>query len=397
MKKAIIVVVTSIILLDASSLAEATTVDISVATDKPTYVLGEGVKVFVTAYNPNPLPVTLFFGSSVQASYLMDGVFRKVFTRFPWVVIIPAYNTHTWKLRHGPHEMTIYPLAVGTHTVVGEVVGYGQSAPIEFEVVRPIDASIEIDPHIFNIQSKGKWLTCHIWLPEDYNVADIEPNSVRLEKVIPAEWIWFEEEQEFAIAKFSRSELQNILELGDVELTITGELIDGTIFEGTDTIKVLDKARPESKPRPALVNSNSKVEDGIEYYIQTDKSVYKLGEQVQMLYRVTNLRDEDVTFSFPHFPVWNFWVEKDGEYIYRAVNGWFEEVTEFTLSPGETKQCPYPDGPSIWNMRDREGNLVTPGEYHIIGGLYAGDDYFYDWYDYTKVAVTIKIVGKSAD
>jgi len=29
---------------------------------------------------------------------------------------------------------------------------------------------------------------------------------------------------------------------------------------------------------------------GIEYYMQTDKSVYKLGEKVKMLYRVTNLK-----------------------------------------------------------------------------------------------------------
>jgi len=31
--------------------------------------------------------------------------------------------------------MTEYPLAIGTHSVVGEVVGYGDSAPIQFEVV----------------------------------------------------------------------------------------------------------------------------------------------------------------------------------------------------------------------------------------------------------------------
>jgi hypothetical protein len=38
-----------------------------------------------------------------------------------------------------------------------------------------------------------------------------------------------------------------------------------------------------------LVNSNSIVQDDIEYYIQTNKAVYDLGENVEMLYRVTNL------------------------------------------------------------------------------------------------------------
>jgi hypothetical protein len=56
----------------------------------------------------------------------------------------------------------------------------------------------------------------------------------------------------------------------------------------------------------ATVNSNSIIQDDIEYYIQTDKSVYNLGEDVEMLYRVTNLRSEDVEFYFPNSPAWNF-------------------------------------------------------------------------------------------
>jgi len=140
--------------------------------------------------------------------------------------------------------------------------------------------------------------------------------------------------------------------------------------------------------RANFINPNSVVEDGIEYYLQTDKSNYDLGEEVQMLYRVTNLGNEDATFSFPHSPEWNFWVERDGEDIWRAVNGWYMMITVFTLSSGESVEFPTDSQPYIWNMRDNGDNLVHVGEYNVIGGLYAGTGE----YDSTRVSVSIEIV-----
>lgn len=119
--------------------ANAVIVDISVATNKSTYLLGEEVTVFVTAYNPNPQPTVLYFGSALQASYLMDGIFD--WTQGKWFADvlterpIGPYDSCTWNLIHGSDEMSLYPLNIGTHNVVGEVVGYGWSTPIEFEVI----------------------------------------------------------------------------------------------------------------------------------------------------------------------------------------------------------------------------------------------------------------------
>ncbi|GAH95781.1 unnamed protein product, partial [marine sediment metagenome] len=111
-----------------------------------------------------------------------------------------------------------------------------------YEYSPPVPAEVRIVPRTINLQSSGKWITCYIWLPEDYNVADIDPNSVFLEDEIGAQSFRVDEQEQVAIAKFSRSEVQAILKTGEVELTITGRLTDGTIFEATDVIRVLNKA-----------------------------------------------------------------------------------------------------------------------------------------------------------
>ncbi len=110
-----------------------------------------------------------------------------------------------------------------------------------------IEAAIDIDPDTLNLSSKGKWITCYICLPEDYDVADIDPNSVLLEYEIQPESFRLDEQQQVAIAKFSRSEVQGILDVGEVELTITGQLMDGTVFEGTDVIRVINKGSGKSE------------------------------------------------------------------------------------------------------------------------------------------------------
>ena len=112
---------------------------------------------------------------------------------------------------------------------------------------------IDIDPNTLNLNSKGKWITCYLWLPEGYNVADVEPNTVMLGYSIPADWIWFDEETQLLMAKFRRSAVESWLieqELsGEVELSMTGALIDETTFGGTDTIRLIgeDKNKNNSE------------------------------------------------------------------------------------------------------------------------------------------------------
>ena len=105
----------------------ATLVEITVGTDKDVYELGEEVRVYVSVYNPG-LPVTLTFGSTLQASYLMDGTYYwhqdKYFLDVITNVTIDSNATHTWELVHGMYEMESYPLDIGIHTLVGKVMAW---------------------------------------------------------------------------------------------------------------------------------------------------------------------------------------------------------------------------------------------------------------------------------
>ena len=113
-----------------------------------------------------------------------------------------------------------------------------------------VEATVDIDPDTLNLKSKGKWITCYIELPEGYDVGDIDVSTIMLNGQVPAE------SRPTAISdydgdgiadlmvKFSRSAVQNILPAeGEAEITVAGELADGTAFEGKDTIRIIDKGK----------------------------------------------------------------------------------------------------------------------------------------------------------
>jgi hypothetical protein len=120
---------------------------------------------------------------------------------------------------------------------------YSSETYLHIDLISAVEVEIGIHPETVNPASKGKWISCKIWLPEDYNVADVNSETVFLEDEIPAEWIWFNERQNVVMAKFARSQLKEILEPGEVELTVSGYLMDGIYFVGADTVKVIGKGR----------------------------------------------------------------------------------------------------------------------------------------------------------
>ncbi len=110
-----------------------------------------------------------------------------------------------------------------------------------YEYSPTIPAEARITPRTINLASKGNWLTCHIRLGEGCNVTDIDPDSIVIENGVKAERPRINEEKQVAVVSFNRSEVRNILKIGQVNLTVSGMLSDGTVFEGTDVIIVIDK------------------------------------------------------------------------------------------------------------------------------------------------------------
>ena len=138
-EKITLVLIALILLFGLPKIAMSNIIEVSAETDKAIYQLDEEVMVSITAYNPNSEPVTLYLDNFMKVSYLMDDVFDwregKVYIPSPLVVTIEPYDFRTWDISHGQKEMELYPLDIGTHTLIGEVIGYGQSLPTEFDVV----------------------------------------------------------------------------------------------------------------------------------------------------------------------------------------------------------------------------------------------------------------------
>jgi len=134
-------------------------------------------------------------------------------------------------------------------------------------------------------------------------------------------------------------------------------------------------------------NSNSVVKDGIEYYVQTDKSVYHLGEDVELLYRVSNLSEDDVEFIFSYGPLENtcdWMVDKDQLRMWDNLGRPSTDAfTSFSLSPSESFEYSH-----TWNMTDKNGDDILPGNYNVTGVLG-----YRETHDrYVPVSVQIEII-----
>jgi hypothetical protein len=125
---------------------------------------------------------------------------------------------------------------------------------VELHVVdNVLPMTIDIHPDTLNLKSKGKNITCYIELPEGYNLGDIKPETIKL-KFLDAE-LYAEPTQPRIgdynnnnvpdlMVKFDRQSVQDACNItGAVEMSVSCETNGGDLFNGIDTVSVMDKGK----------------------------------------------------------------------------------------------------------------------------------------------------------
>ncbi|NYT00644.1 MAG: hypothetical protein GKB99_02835, partial [Methanocellales archaeon] len=100
------------------------------------------------------------------------------------------------------------------------------------------EAYIDLKPETLNLGSKGVF-TAFITIQEPYNIADINIETVVCAGAHALSGHVADDGK--YVAKFDREDITDVVPGLEVELILTGELFDGTRFEGSDTIRVIGK------------------------------------------------------------------------------------------------------------------------------------------------------------
>jgi hypothetical protein len=121
--------------------------------------------------------------------------------------------------------------------------------------------AVDLDPNTINLKSHAPWVTAYIE-PSGFNPASIVLSSLRLAGSVPAA-------PKFAIVgdydrngspdlmvKFSREALDPLLTIGVRKLEVTGSLVTGEQFKGSDEIRVISPSggKPTASVAPNPLN-----------------------------------------------------------------------------------------------------------------------------------------------
>ena len=128
-------------------------IEITVSTDKTEYQVEEPIIINITAHNPTIDTLTLYFTSSCQSEYYIDDFYSAsyhgCYAVLTQVTILPD-SLYTWIWNHTPDY---YRLEEGTHSITGEVIGYGLSDTITIFVQQTTDIGYESRsvPEVFHL------------------------------------------------------------------------------------------------------------------------------------------------------------------------------------------------------------------------------------------------------
>jgi hypothetical protein len=172
---------------------------------------------------------------SMNLNYAQDGAFDyETDTLYLTTYLLsPDYGSYLYECDEDTAVCTLIGAFDGGAQVTASVIPYDSGS---------LETDVDIKPKTLNLKSKGKWITVHIELSGGHDVNDIDVDTVELEG-ISADWGNVEGDR--LMVKFSRAAvieyITTVLGItdGDVELTVTGNLNDGTPIGGSDTIRVI--------------------------------------------------------------------------------------------------------------------------------------------------------------
>ncbi len=181
-----------------------------------------------------------------------------------WAIKTDVNGTHRWNQTFGGNSDDIATSVIqtgdGGFAIAGCTKSYG-NGNWDFWLVKlapeGIPATVDIDPDTLNLWSYGNWITAYVELPEGCNASDIDAATVKLNNTIVAEMhpdgIGDEDSDGIpdlmvkfdraAVAAYIMANVDSALLVErrgvTITLAVTGNLNDGTAFEGSDTIKVM--------------------------------------------------------------------------------------------------------------------------------------------------------------
>ena len=107
-----------------------------------------------------------------------------------------------------------------------------------------VEVSMKLTPRTLNCGSKGNWVKAHLTLPEEFTVADVDPNRPAVLRDFNFESaplnVFVNENELVEIeAAFRREDICSLASDWPDSLTVYGFFSDGSIFLGTSTVRII--------------------------------------------------------------------------------------------------------------------------------------------------------------
>ena len=177
---------------------------------------------------------TYTYTGGISGSNIVGGYFDSSNKRHAFL-----YDGTNWTTLDAPGAYSIFIYGIDGSNLVGS---YSDASGNNHGFLYTIPASsATIDILADTITPKTKWIKCQIWPPDGYSYADIDIESILLEWQIPVSRYSFNERKQRLVVMFPASGLNLEPSPDPLELTVSGELTDGTAFEGSDFVTVVRK------------------------------------------------------------------------------------------------------------------------------------------------------------